>query len=330
LKLKKTAIVTGGLGFIGSHMVDLLLSKNFKVYILDNLSGGRIENINHHKNNSNLSLLKKDICKLDGSSKIFKNADYVFHFAGLGDIVPSIENPEKYFLNNAYGTLKLMEQLKNSKIKKIVYAASSSCYGLSAKNVSENSKINLLHPYAFSKYTGEKIILNWNKVYGIPANSIRIFNAYGLRVRTTGAYGAVFGVFLKQKLANKPLTIVGDGDQTRDFVHVSDVTKAFLRAAETKISGEYFNLGSGKEIKINYLAKLIGGKKVNLPDRPGEPRYSRANISKIKKRLKWYPKKKFEDGVKEMLKNIDYWKEAPLWSKEKIQGATKKWFKAFK
>ncbi len=327
---KKIAVVTGGLGFIGSHMVDHLLTKNFKVYILDNLSGGRLDNIKQHQNNSDLVLIKKDICKLNNMNRLFKDVDYVFHFAGLGDIVPSIENPEKYFLNNTYGTLKLMEELKNSKIKKLVYAASSSCYGLTAKNINENAKINLLHPYAFSKYLGEQTVLNWNKVYRIPVNSIRIFNAYGLRVRTTGAYGAVFGVFLRQKLANKPLTVVGDGNQTRDFIHVSDVTDAFFKAAKSSISGEYFNLGSGKQIKINYLAKLIGGKKVNLPDRPGEPRFSCANISKIRKKLKWIPKKSFEDGVKQMLENIDYWSDAPLWSKKKIKGATQKWFKTFK
>tara|TARA_S200000501_G_C20850676_1_gene755555 strand:- start:1551 stop:2552 length:1002 start_codon:yes stop_codon:yes gene_type:complete len=326
MKKSKTAIVTGGAGFIGSHMVDLLIKNNFNVKVIDNLSGGHKKNLNHLKKNSKLKFFNLDICKLNSNSKIFKNIDFVFHFAGIGDIVPSIENPEKYIQTNLQGTIKVLEMCRKNKIKKFVYAASASCYGKTTIPVDENHKINLEHPYALSKYLGERAAFHWNKVYGLPVNSIRIFNAYGPRVRTTGAYGAVIGVFFKQKIEKKPLTIVGNGKQSRDFVYVKDVARAFFLAAKTKFNGQIYNVGTGKPQSVNHLVSLIGGKKLFIPDRPGEPRKSSADISKIKKELKWYPLIKFDDGIKSMLKEIHKWKDAPLWTPKKIKKATKTWF----
>ena len=327
MKNKKIALVTGGAGFIGSHMVDLLLSKNYIVRVIDDFSGGHEKNIKHHKKNTHLKVSKIDICKLNPNSKIFKNVDFVFHFAGIGDIVPSIENPDKYIKTNVSGTINVLEASRYAQIKKLVYAASASCYGLTEQqNIDENFKISIEHPYGLSKYLGEQSVLNWNKVYGLPTNSIRIFNAYGPRVRTTGAYGAVIGVFFKQKIANKPLTIVGKGNQSRDFVYVTDVAKAFLMAATTKYSGEIYNVGTGKPQTVNCLAKLIGGKKVHLPDRPGEPKHSSANIHKIRNHLKWKPSVDFNTGLKTMIKKIEDWKDAPLWTPKKIKKATKIWF----
>ena len=324
--MKKIALVTGGAGFIGSHMVDLLLSKKYKVRVIDNLIGGHKKNLSHHKNNPNLKFNKFDICKLKPNNKFFKNVDYVFHFAGIGDIVPSIENPIKYMMTNTQGTINVLESARYAKVKKFIYAASASCYGITKKPVRENFKISLEHPYALSKYLGEKSALHWHKVYGLPVNSIRIFNAYGKRVRTTGAYGAVIGVFFKQKISNKPLTVVGDGKQSRDFVHVTDVAKAFLSAAKTKYIGRIYNVGTGKNQNINFLTKLIGGKKVFIPDRPGESKNSCANISKIKKELRWKPSVNFRDGITDMLKEIHKWKDAPLWTPKKISKATRNWF----
>ena len=183
------------------------------------------------------------------------------------------------------------------------------------------------HPYALSKYLGEKSVFHWHKVYNVPVNSIRIFNAYGPRARTTGAYGAVFGVFLAQKLANKPLTIVGNGTQTRDFIHVKDIVHAMLKAALSKKIGKIYNVGGGKEIKVNKIAKLIGGKKIHIPKRPGEPNRSLADISKIKNDLNWQPEITIEKGINELLQNISYWKNAPVWTVNKIKNATKTWFK---
>tara|TARA_X000000950_G_C13882716_1_gene647526 strand:- start:852 stop:1853 length:1002 start_codon:yes stop_codon:yes gene_type:complete len=323
----KKAIVTGGAGFIGSHMVDLLISKGFIVIVIDNLVGGHKKNLAHHKKNKRLILKKIDINKINTEDKIFNNTKYIFHFAGLGDLIPSIENPEKYTKINTFGTIKMLELGRKLNVKKFVYAASASCYGKKSKKVSENTKINLEHPYALSKYLGEQAALNWNKVYGLPVNSLRIFNAYGPRVRTTGAYGAVIGVFFKQKLSNNPLTIVGDGNQTRDFIHVKDVVSGFFLAAKTKLSGKVFNLGSAIPTKINLLANIIGGSKIFIPNRPGEPRHSYADNRFIKSKLNWKPKINFKIGITEMLKDINKWKKAPLWTKQNIKLATKDWFK---
>lgn len=308
-------------------MVDLLIKKNFKVRVIDNFTGGHKKNILHHLKNKNFKIKNIDICKIKNNEKFFKNVDYVFHFAGIGDIVPSIEKPSNYINTNVIGTVKVLEAARKNKIKKFVYAASASCYGLNNNKISETSKIKLEHPYALSKNLGEQAALHWYKIYNLPVNVIRIFNAYGPRVRTTGAYGAVFGVFFRQKLANLPLTIVGNGNQSRDFVFVKDVANGFLKAAETKISGEIFNLGTGRPIKINLLANLISEKKTFIPDRPGEPKRSWANIKKIKKTLKWKPNTSFEKGVQIMMTNIFDWKKAPLWTPKKIKKATKTWFK---
>lgn len=327
---KKIALVSGGAGFIGSHMVELLLKKKFEVRVIDNFSTGSKKNLKHLKNNKKLKLKKIDITKLNKKEKIFKNVDYVFHFAGIADLVPSIENPEKYMSTNLIGTIKMLEASRNFKIKKFIYAASASCYGKTELKVSEKDKINTEHPYAFSKYCGELAVQHWAKVYKLKFNSMRIFNAYGPRSRTTGAYGAVMGVFFKQKLENKPFTIVGTGKQSRDFIHVTDVVKAFLAAAENKKSNEVFNVATSKPKSINLLTKIIGGKKINIPNRPGESLKSHANISKISGELNWKPLIEFEKGVKELIKSIEDWRQAPLWDKKNIKQATRTWFKYLK
>ncbi len=324
------AIVTGGAGFIGSHMVDLLLKKKFKVVVIDNFSGGHRKNIAHNLKRKNFKFYNQDIRKLKKNHKAFKSCDYVFHFAGIGDIVPSIERPVDYMETNINGTIKVLEAARFANVKKFVYAASSSCYGLAKTPTKETHKIDPQYPYALSKYLGEKVCFHWQKLYNLPVNSIRIFNSYGNRVRTTGAYGAVFGVFLKQKLEKKPYTIVGNGKQKRDFIFISDVTSAFLKAATTRIKGEVFNLGCGKPQSINNLVKILGGKKIYIPKRPGEPDVTFADIRKIKKLLKWKPKVSFEKGVKLMLGDIYSWKQAPLWTKKSIKLATKTWFKYLK
>ncbi len=327
--MKKIALVTGGAGFIGSHMVDLLLNNNYEVRIIDNFSGGHEKNIIHHKNNPNFKVENADIRSLDKIKKFLSNVHEVYHFAGIGDIVPSIENPRDYFDVNVFGTLNLLEKLKNNNsLNKLVYAASSSCYGIAKTPTDESHIIKPLYPYALSKYQGEMIIKHWSEVYKLPSNIIRIFNAYGPRVRTTGAYGAVFGVFFKQILENFPLTVVGNGKQKRDFIFVTDVAEAFWFAGRSNLKNQIWNVGADNPISINYLIKLLNYKKVKyIPERPGEPKCTWANIKKIKKDLKWKPKISFEIGVKEMLKDIKNWKNAPLWTEKKISNETKNWFK---
>lgn len=323
---QKIAVVTGGAGFIGSHMVDLLLSKNMEVRVIDNLSGGHERNLAHHKNNPDLKFENADILFIEPDNSIFQGADFVFHFAGIGDIVPSIEKPIAYMNTNVQGTVRVLEASRHAKVKKFVYAASSSCYGLAATPTTEAHVIAPEYPYALSKFQGEQAAFHWHRVYGLPVNSIRIFNAYGTRVRTTGVYGAVFGVFFKQKLAGKPFTVVGDGKQTRDFLYVTDVVKGFFAAADTAHEGQVYNLGAGRPQSINKLVELIGGEVVYLPKRPGEPDCTWADITKITSQLNWKPEIMFEDGVAMMMKEIDNWSDAPLWDVDSIDKATATWF----
>jgi len=323
-------IVTGGAGFIGSHVAEKLSKKN-KVIVIDNLSTGRLKNIETFKNK--IVFKKADLSKNSSNwAKYFKGVDKVFHFAALADIVPSIQEPEEYFKSNVTGTLNVLEACKKYKIKKIIYAASSSCYGI-AKEIptSEKADVNPQYPYALTKQLGESLILHWSKIYKINCTSLRLFNVYGPRSRTSGTYGAMFGVFFAQKIANKPFTIVGEGNQKRDFTFVSDIVDAFLKASYSRISGEIFNVGSGKTVSVNYIANLLKGKKIHIKKRPGEPNVTFADINKIKKKLKWKPKVSIEQGIKIILeKYIDYWKEAPIWTPKKIHKATALWFKYLK
>jgi UDP-glucose 4-epimerase len=309
-------------------MVDLLLERGFKVRVIDNLVGGREHNIAQHKRSPHFVLERADIRNYEPGAALFQGADYVIHFAGIGDIVPSIESPSEYMSTNVQGTVRMLECARHVGAKKFVYAASSSCYGLASTPTREDHPIAPQYPYALSKYQGEQAAFHWHQVYRLPVNSIRIFNAYGTRSRTSGAYGAVFGVFLRQKLAGKPFTVVGDGTQTRDFLYVTDVAEAFLLAAETGKSGEAWNLGAGNPQAVNHLVELLEGPVVYIPKRPGEPDCTWADISKIRRDLGWKQKVSFEEGVRRILAEIDYWREAPLWDPESIAEATAGWFRA--
>jgi UDP-glucose 4-epimerase len=324
---KPIAVVTGGAGFIGSHMVDVLVANGFAVRVIDNMVGGREANLAHHAGKADVVLVKADIRDLMPDAPIISGAKYVFHFAGIGDIVPSIEKPAEYMDANVMGTVRVLECARAAGVEKFVYAASSSCYGLAKTPTREDAQIQPLYPYALSKYQGEQAAFHWHKVYGLPVNSIRIFNAYGIRSRTSGAYGAVFGVFLRQKIAGAPFTVVGDGTQTRDFLYVRDVAEAFFAAAQTEKVGEVWNLGAGQPQSVNKLVELLGGAVTYLPKRPGEPDCTFADIAKIKHDLNWSPKISFADGVGRILEAIDYWREAPLWDTTSIAKATEVWFK---
>jgi len=325
---KPVAVVTGGAGFIGSHMVDHLLERGYRVRVIDNLTGGRTENLAHHAGEPGLSFEEVDIRDLEPESTLFRGAKYVLHFAGIGDIVPSIERPIEYMDTNVQGTVHVLECARHARVAKFVYAASSSCYGLAATPTREDHPISPQYPYALSKYQGERAAFHWARVYRLPVNAIRIFNAYGTRVRTTGAYGAVFGVFFKQKLAGKPYTVVGDGTQKRDFIYASDVAAAFLKAAETDKTGEVWNLGAGNPQSVNRLVELIGGPVVYIPKRPGEPDVTWADITKITRDLDFKPRIPFEQGVAWMMAEIENWRDAPLWDPDSIKHATKTWFEA--
>lgn len=326
----KKAVVTGGAGFIGSHLVELLLNKGYAVLVIDNFSTGRPENLQFLKNNPSLKIVEADVNDIKKIKPFFKDAVFVFHLAALADIVPSMVNPLSYHRSNVDGTISILEVIREEcpTIKKFIYTASSSCYGIPDKYPTpETAQIRLQYPYALSKYLGELIALSWGKIYKLPAVSLRLFNVYGPRSRTSGTYGAVFGVFLAQKLAGKPFTVVGEGKQTRDFTFVSDVAAAFLAAAESDYKDEVFNVGSGNTYSINRLVELLKGPVTYIPKRPGEPDCTFADTTKIQKILKWKPEVSFEEGVAILLRNIDYWRDAPVWTPESINEATREWFK---
>jgi UDP-glucose 4-epimerase len=321
------AVVTGGAGFIGSHLVDLLLKEDIEVTCIDNLATGRIENLSGALQNPRFRMTEADINESGRIASVMRDTDWVFHLAGLADIVPSIERPEDYFRANVDGTFNVMEAARHADVRKVLYAASSSCYGLpDVFPTPETAECRPMYPYALTKYLGEQIVLHWAQVYRIAAVSLRLFNVFGVRSTTRGAYGSVFGVFLRQKLAAKPFTIVGDGSQSRDFTYVTDVARAFLAAARSTASGIAVNIGSGGTHTVNRLTELLGGQVTFVPKRPGEPDCTFADISRARNVLEWSPTISFEAGVAAVLSNIDRWRDAPLWDAESIASATAVWF----
>ncbi len=295
---------------------------------VDNLSVVSELNLSSLKHSKNFDFTKLDVSDYQALERISSNIDWVFHLAGLADIVPSIEQPERYFQSNVVGTYNIAKLSLEKKVKKTIYAASSSCYGMpDLFPTPETAKCDPRYPYALTKYLGEQILMHWSSVYKLNVLSLRLFNVYGPRARTSGTYGAVFGVFLAQKLAGKPFTVVGDGTQTRDFTFVSDVCRAFLIAAQSQLSGEIFNVGSGNTYKVNDLVSLLTGPVTHIPKRPAEPDCTFADISKISEILDWVPEVSLEAGVRVMLEHIQDWKDAPLWDVNNIEGATRSWFK---
>lgn len=321
------SLVTGGAGFIGSHLTEMLLKAGDEVTVIDNYSTGRPQNLDHLADFNTLKIVEANIADLQTIAPHFDGIDRVFHIAALADIVPSIQQPLEYHQSNVEGTVSVLEASRAAGIKRFVYAASSSCYGIPDNYpTSEDAPARPQYPYALTKYVGEQYVMHWAQIYGLPAVSCRFFNVYGPRSRTSGTYGAVFGVFLKQKLEGQPYTIVGDGEQTRDFTYVTDICSALVAAAESDYSGEVFNVGTGNPQSVNKLTDLLGGEKTYIPKRPGEPDCTQADNTKITKLLGWKPQVTFEEGVRNMIDNIQYWADAPLWTPDKIEVATKDWF----
>jgi UDP-glucose 4-epimerase len=320
-------LVTGAAGFIGSHLVDRLLKDGHSVHGIDNLSVGSLRNLEAASKNELFTFSKIDIRNKNDLSSLGDNFEAIAHLAALADIVPSMENPSDYFECNVVGTFNVMQYAKEIEVRKVIYIASSSCYGIpDSYPTSENAEIRPQYPYALTKFLGECIAMHWSQIYRIPVISLRLFNVYGPRARTSGTYGAVFGVFLAQKIAAKPYTVVGDGTQTRDFTYVSDVVEAIYKSLNSDLSG-IFNVGSGNTYSVNRLVELLQGEVVHIPKRPGEPDCTFADTSKITRELGWHPETNLEAGVKTMLENIEYWSDAPIWDPDSISKATSNWFK---
>jgi UDP-glucose 4-epimerase len=327
--MEATDLVTGGAGFIGSHLVDHLLNEGRRVRVLDSFEVGRRENLAHHSGHARLEVVEADVADSAAVDEACRSVDRIFHLAARADIVPSIQLPEIYFHANVAGTFAILEAARKHSVRRFVYAASSSCYGVPKMfPTPEDAPIDCRYPYALTKYLGERMVLHWAQVYGLPAVSLRFFNVFGPRARTSGTYGAVFGVFLAQLLANRPLTVVGDGEQTRDFTFVSDVVEAMLVTADSGSTAEVYNVGTGRPVSVNELVHQLGAPPtVNLPKRPGEPDCTWADITKIETDLGWHPRVAFPEGVKLMLDNIEYWRDAPVWTTETISEATEDWFR---
>jgi len=322
-------LVTGGAGFIGSHLVDALLTAGRTVRVFDSFVVGRRSNLQQHSANPRLQIIEGDISDLAAMNAAATGVGRVFHLAARAEIVPSIQEPEAYFRANVDGTFSVLEAARRQGIRRLIYVASSSCYGIPAQYPTpETASIDPRYPYALTKFLGEQMVMHWAQVYKMSAASVRLFNVYGPRSRTSGTYGAVFGVFLAQLLAGQPLTIVGDGEQTRDFTFVSDVVDALIRVAESDNIGQVYNVGSGQPVSVNALVKLLGSPPaVHIPKRPGEPDCTWADISKIRDDLGWQPKVSFAEGVRVMRENIEYWRDAPVWTVPRIAEATRDWFR---
>ncbi len=323
-----STVVTGGAGFIGSHLAERLLAEGHRVLVLDNFATGRRENLAGFADHPGLTVETADVADFERIRPLFEGKDWVFHLAGLADIVPSIQRPRDYHAANVDGTISVLEAARLGGVRRFLYAASSTCYGLpDVVPTPETAAIRPMFPYALTKYMGEEYALAWHRIYGLPVVSLRLFNVFGPRSRTSGTYGAVFGVFLAQKLAGKPFTVVGDGTQTRDFTYVTDVADAFLRAAESQVAGEILNVGSGGTYSVNSLVRLLGGEIAYVPKRPGEPDCTFADTGKICRLLDWQPRVGFEQGVNQMLEHIELWRHAPVWDTDSVQEATRDWFK---
>ena len=321
-------VVTGGAGFIGSHLVDALIARGRAVRVIDNFVSGHPRNLAHHEGASLLEVRQVDIRDRAAMVAAIAGAERVFHLAALADIVPLMERPEDYVEVNVNGTFNTLQAARAAGVSRFVYAASSSCYGIpDVFPTAESAPLRPQYPYALTKRLGEELVEHWGQVYGLSVVSLRLFNAYGPRTRTSGAYGAVFGVFLAQLLAGKPLTIVGDGEQTRDFTFVTDIAAALIAAADSGVRGECFNVGSGASVSINRIAALLSAADiVHIPKRPGEPDCTFADIDKIATTIGWRPQVGIEAGVRVLLDNIEYWRDAPVWTPESIAEATRVWF----
>jgi len=291
-------VVTGGAGFIGSHLADALIAKGLRVRVVDNFTTGHRQYLN-----PDAELLTADIRDARSLPPIFAGADCVFHTAALPRVMLSVEHPVETHITNVVGTLNVLVAARDSGVRRVVFSGSSSVYGdQPILPLTESMAPNPLNPYALQKLTGEQYTRIFHKLFGLETITLRYFNVYGPRMTTEGAYVTVISVFLRQKRAGEPLTIHGDGTQTRDFTHVNDVVRANVLAMDAVVAdGRAINIGRGRNLSVNRVAELIGGPTVHLPPRPGDARHTLADLSQAREILGWEPEIATEDAVRALV-----------------------------
>ena len=291
-------LVTGGCGFIGSNIVDRLISDGHEVIVLDNKSADNAKFFVNEK----AQYACQDISNYQLTNTFYAGVDYVFHLAAESRIGPSIDNPLDTVQKNCLGTATVLQCSRKWGVKKVMYSSTSSGYGNNPHPNVETQPDDCLNPYSVTKIAGEKLCKMYTDLFGMKTVTFRYFNVYGDRAPRTGQYSPVIGIFFRQRDAGEDLTIVGDGEQRRDFVHVSDVVSANLAAAFNDVDdehyGQVYNVGSGKNYSVNEIASWISDKQVHLPERVGEVRVSLANIDKIKNVFGWEPKVDLEEWVR--------------------------------
>jgi UDP-glucose 4-epimerase len=301
------SLVTGGAGFIGSHIVDALIKKEHTVIVIDNESAETHDSFWY---NPRAKYYKHDICDIESTKNLYKDVDYVFHCAAESRIQPTILNPIGAVKTNILGTATVLQLSREASVKKVIYSSTSSAYGV--KNpvpFNETMPDDCLNPYSIAKVSGEKLCSLYTRLYGLKTIILRYFNVYGPREPLRGPYAPVVGLFIRQYKSGNPLTIIGDGTQRRDFTHIDDIINANILAMYNDSHanyGEIFNVGTGKNHSITELASMISDQTINLSPRPAEAHITLANNEKIKTILKWTPTKKLEDYIKECLLNKEY------------------------
>jgi UDP-glucose 4-epimerase len=298
------SLVTGGAGFIGSNLVDKLIELGHEVVVIDNESAESNEQFYWNEKAQNY---KYDIRDYENTRPLYEGVDYVFHIAAESRIQPAIENPIEAVSINSVGTVTVLQCAREAGVKRVMYSSTSSGYGMNQSPNVETQPDDCLNPYSVSKTNGEKLCKMYTSLYGLPTISFRYFNVYGERQPLRGQYAPVIGIFLRQRAAGEPLTIVADGNQRRDFTYVGDVVNANILAATTEVDsdafGQLYNVGNGVNYSINQIARMIDHPTVNIPPRPGEARVSLANNQKLRKTFGWEPTVKVEDWIKEQRNN---------------------------
>jgi UDP-glucose 4-epimerase len=294
----KKSLVTGGAGFIGSNLVDRLLKLGHEVVVIDNEYSDAHDQFYWNDKAQNY---KYDIRDYQNTRPLYDGVDYVFHIAAEARIQPAILNPIEAVSINSVGTCTVLQCSREVGVKRVIYSSTSSAYGMNQSPNVETQIDDCLNPYSVSKVNGEKLCKMYTSLYGLPTIVFRYFNVYGERQPLKGQYAPLIGIFLRQRESGDPLTIVGDGNQRRDFTYVGDVVNANILAAIKEVDsdafGQVYNVGTGNNHSVNEIARMISDNTVNIPPRPGESRVTLANNQKLRSTFDWEPTMKLEDWI---------------------------------